>query len=74
MPMSQSTSVTTTSTPLVSELSLPIGPCWIALDDRPEPLGVGLGPVAVLPEAQRRGVGAHLINEGLQRCRILGYA
>lgn len=30
--------------------------------------GVGLGPVAVLPEHRRRGVAAGLIREGLVRC------
>jgi len=31
----------------------------------------GLGPVSVLPECQRQGVGAALINEGLSRLRTL---
>jgi putative acetyltransferase len=30
---------------------------------------VGLGPVAVLPAAQRRGIGSALVREGLRRCR-----
>lgn len=30
---------------------------------------VGLGPVAVLPEAQRQGVGSRLIETGLNLCR-----
>jgi putative acetyltransferase len=36
-----------------------------------EPLahGLGLAPVAVLPESQQRGVGAALIKAGLARCR-----
>jgi putative acetyltransferase len=29
----------------------------------------GLGPVAVEPELQRKGIGQHLINEGLRRLR-----
>jgi putative acetyltransferase len=46
----------------------------VKIDGRSEPLGVGLGPVAVLPAAQRRGLGAQLIRTGLERCRMLGYA
>lgn len=34
----------------------------------------GLGPVSVLPEYQRQGVGSALIREGLSRLRALGAA
>lgn len=34
----------------------------------------GLGPVAVLPELQGRGIGAALIREGLERLKTLGAA
>jgi putative acetyltransferase len=34
-----------------------------------EPSGLGLAPVAVRPDCRRRGVAAHLIREGLERCR-----
>ncbi len=34
--------------------------------------GLGLAPVAVLPEWQRRGIGSHLIEAGLTACRALG--
>jgi len=34
--------------------------------------GVGLGPVAVAPEFQRRGFGGQLIREGLVACRQKG--
>jgi putative acetyltransferase len=34
--------------------------------------GVGLGPMAVTPERQRRGVGAALIDAGLARLRAAG--
>jgi putative acetyltransferase len=34
----------------------------------------GLGPVSVLPELQRRGIGASLIRVGLSRLRDLGAA
>ena len=40
------------------------GACWPA---------VGLGPMAVLPEHQRRGIGARLVHEGLDRCRRAGH-
>lgn len=30
---------------------------------------MGLGPMAVLPEQQRRGVGSLLVREGLRRCK-----
>ena len=32
----------------------------------------GLGPIAVLPEFQRQGIGTALIREGLSRLRVLG--
>lgn len=32
-----------------------------------------LAPIAVLPEYQRQGIGAALINEGLKRCADLDY-
>lgn len=35
-------------------------------------LAMGLGPMAVLPEMQRRGVGSRLVREGLEECRRLG--
>ncbi len=34
--------------------------------------GLGLGPVAVLPEFQRQGIGSRLIEFGLEVCRELG--
>ncbi|BAV35057.1 N-acetyltransferase GCN5 [Sulfuricaulis limicola] len=34
----------------------------------------GLGPVSVLPEYQRRGIGSALIREGLSRLKALGAA
>ncbi|MGB5813770.1 MAG: N-acetyltransferase [Thermoanaerobaculia bacterium] len=33
---------------------------------------MGLGPMAVLPECQNRGIGSRLVEEGLARCRALG--
>jgi putative acetyltransferase len=35
--------------------------------------GAGLGPMAVLPEMQRRGIGSRLIAEGLAALRARGY-
>ena len=35
--------------------------------------GIGLAPVAVLPEFQKRGIGSSLIREGLEECRRGGY-
>src|SRR5437867_1616852 len=34
---------------------------------------VGLAPVGVLPEFQRKGIGSALIREGLERCKQAGY-
>lgn len=45
----------------------------VTIDGRSEPLGLGLGPVAVLPEHQRQGVGSRLIDAGLRRSRALGF-
>jgi putative acetyltransferase len=33
---------------------------------------VGLGPMAVLPEHQRGGIGSQLVRQGLEECRSLG--
>jgi putative acetyltransferase len=34
---------------------------------------MGLAPMAVAPEHQRKGVGSALVREGLARCKDLGY-
>jgi putative acetyltransferase len=34
---------------------------------------VGLAPMAVLPEFQRRGIGSLLVEDGLAECQHLGY-
>ena len=39
---------------------------------QPQVDAVGLGPVAVLPAHQGRGIGSDLIREGIARCRALG--
>ena len=35
--------------------------------------GVGLGPMAVRPGFQKRGIGSQLVRQGLQTCREAGY-
>src|SRR4030042_1390987 len=34
---------------------------------------MGLGPMAVVPEHQRKGIGSALVNAGLEKCKELGY-
>jgi putative acetyltransferase len=34
---------------------------------------LGLAPLAVLPECQRRGIGSRLIQEGLMECQRIGH-
>ena len=43
-------------------------PVRIEGSNEPTP-GVGLAPVAVLPEYQRQGIGSRLIREGLSACK-----
>lgn len=38
-----------------------------------ELVGIGLAPLAVLPEFQNRGVGSALVEHGLERCREAGH-
>ena len=40
----------------------------------PAKRGLGLGPVAVLPEWQRKGIGEQLITRGIEDCRRDGYS
>jgi len=44
----------------------------VQIENCPAP-AVGLGPMAVLPNFQRRGFGGRLIRAGLKRCREKGY-
>lgn len=37
-------------------------------------LGLGLAPLAVTPDHQRRGIGIRLVEAALRRARLLGYA
>jgi putative acetyltransferase len=34
---------------------------------------MGLGPMAVAPSRQRKGIGSALVRDGLRRCKALGY-
>jgi HAD superfamily hydrolase (TIGR01509 family) len=46
----------------------------VTLEPRQDTLrGLGLGPIAVLPECQRTGIGSRLMCAGLELCRRQGY-
>ena len=47
-------------------------PAVIESPDRSWP-AIGLAPLAVLPEYQRRGIGSALMDAGLEECRRLGH-
>ena len=47
-------------------------PVTIESDDRLIP-AVGLAPMAVVPDRQRRRIGSRLVNAGLEACRNAGY-
>jgi putative acetyltransferase len=44
-------------------------PVAIVADEVGQTIGLGLAPLAVLPERQRRGIGSRLVIEGLAECR-----
>jgi putative acetyltransferase len=44
----------------------------VDLPDHPGLKVMGLGPVAVVPEHQRKGIGSALVRAGLDRCRRTG--
>ncbi len=46
----------------------------VALSDAGGIRLVGLGPMAVIPRYQRRGIGSALVREGLDRCVREGYS
>jgi putative acetyltransferase len=54
----------------------------VTLDGQGPPALMGLAPMAVVPARQRRGIGASIVVEGLERCRhinagavvVLGHA
>lgn len=45
----------------------------VTVEGHPGLRGLGLGPIAVLPEAQRTGIGSRLIRAGLERVRRAGF-
>jgi putative acetyltransferase len=44
----------------------------VSLNERSHLSLMGLGPMAVAPQYQRRGIGSALVSEGLKRCRQAG--
>jgi len=46
----------------------------VTLSGHPGLVAMGLAPMAVLPEYQRKGVGSEMVKAGLERCRELGAA
>src|SRR5262245_46899274 len=44
----------------------------VSLSEHPHLNVMGLGPMAVVPHCQRRGVGAALVRQGLKRCKDFG--
>ena len=45
----------------------------VVLTERADRRVMGLGPMAVVPERQRQGIGGALVRAGLQQCKALGY-
>src|SRR5262245_11742413 len=45
----------------------------VSLTGHPHLKVMGLGPMAVLPHRQRKGIGSALVSEGLASCKRLGY-
>lgn len=45
----------------------------VSLTGYPDLKIMGLGPVAVLPSYQRKGIGSALITAGLEECKALGF-
>lgn len=46
----------------------------VTINGSSEPRGLGLGPLAVAPAHQRKGVGAELVRTALRRACLLGYS
>lgn len=44
----------------------------ITIGSDPAPAGMGLAPMAVVPERQNRGIGSQLVRAGLEECRRHG--
>src|SRR5688500_8980730 len=45
----------------------------VSLDPPAPEAALGLGPMAVLPDLQRQGIGSRLVEAGLHECRRMGY-
>ena len=45
----------------------------VSLSGHPNLKVMGLGPLAVAPEHQRKGIGSALVRAGLEQCRQLGF-
>ncbi|TNF99764.1 MAG: N-acetyltransferase [Gammaproteobacteria bacterium] len=45
----------------------------VSLSQHPDLRIMGLAPMAVVPEQQRKGVGSALVSAGLERCKKLGF-
>ncbi len=46
----------------------------VSLSGDPNLKVMGLAPMAVIPEHQRQGIGSALVEAGLEKCRLLGFA
>ena len=46
----------------------------VSLPDYPELKIMGLAPMAVAPQHQRKGIGSALVRNGLKQCRQLGFS
>ena len=46
----------------------------VSLSEHPDVTLMGLAPMAVAPEHQRKGIGSALVRAGLERCRELGFS
>ncbi len=42
------------------------------LSDHPDLEAMGLGPMAVMPDHQRQGIGSALVRAGIEHCKQLG--
>ena len=46
----------------------------VTIESRDTSFGaLGLGPMAILPSYQRKGIGSQLVHAGLQECKCLGH-
>jgi putative acetyltransferase len=45
----------------------------VLLSGHPDLKIIGLGPMAVVPEFQQKGIGSALIKTGIEKCKALGY-